>query len=78
MRKIGKNMAQRLALAGAVLAISVSSLMAQMSGTNAVGVLEDNIINARDTVWPIVITIVVGLVALNVFMKIGKKAGARA
>jgi len=49
-----------------------------MSGTNAVSVLSDNIENARDVVWPIVITIIVGLVALNVFMKIGKKAGARA
>lgn len=61
-----------------VMFASILTGLCQMSGTNAVSVLGDNIENARDTVWPIVITIVVGLVALNVFMKIGKKAGARA
>lgn len=50
----------------------------EVSGTNAVSVLSDNIEHARDIAWPLVITIIVGLVALSVFMKIGKRAGARA
>jgi len=70
---------KKLAALFALLLVSIKGVYAQaMNGTNAVTLLSDNIENARDVVWPIVITIVIGLVALNVFMKIGKKAGARA
>lgn len=49
-----------------------------MSGTNAVQVLSDNITNATNTAWPLVISIITGLVALGVLLKIGKRGGARA
>lgn len=49
-----------------------------MSGTNAVTTLADNITNATNVAWPLVIAIITGLVALSVFMKIGRKGGARA
>lgn len=49
-----------------------------MSGTNAVSTLADNVTNATNVAWPLVIVIITGLVALGVFMKIGKRAGARA
>jgi len=49
-----------------------------MSGTNAVTVLGDNIENATNVAWPLVIVIITGLVALGVFSKIGKRVGARA
>lgn len=53
-------------------------VVAQVSGTNAVTVLDDNITNASTTAWPLVIGIITALVALGVFMKIGRRAGARA
>lgn len=49
-----------------------------MSGTNAVTTLAANVENATNVAWPLVIVIITGLVALGVFMKIGKRAGARA
>jgi len=48
-----------------------------MSGTNAVTLLGDNIENATGVSWPLAIGIIGALIALSVFMKVGKKAGIR-
>lgn len=49
-----------------------------MSGTNAVTTLADNVTNATNTAWPLVIVIITGLIALSVFLKIGRRGGVRA
>lgn len=58
--------------------LSADMTMAQISGTNAVSVLGDNITNATIVSWPLTIGVITGLVALSVFLKIGRKGGARA
>jgi len=49
-----------------------------MSGTNAVALLSDNIENATGTSWPLTIAVIGALIALSVFLKVGKRAGIRA
>jgi Phage major coat protein, Gp8 len=49
-----------------------------MSGTNAVNLLGDNVENATNVAWPLVIVIITGLIALSVFLKVGKRGGVRA
>jgi len=48
-----------------------------MSGTNAVNLLADNIDNATGVSWPITIGIIGALIAIGVFLKVGRKAGVR-
>lgn len=65
----------------AVLAVLLglpAVVAAQVSGTNAVTVLADNVNNATNVAWPIVIGIMGALVCLGVFMKFGRRVGARA
>lgn len=70
----------RLKKSTAVLGLLLGTLASQaaVSGTNAVTLMADNITNASDTAWPIVIGIILGLGALGVFMKFGRRAGFRA
>jgi len=77
IRKMVRNMRKGALAAGAVVAGAASAGAQAMSGTNAVNLLDDNINNAINVAWPIVITVVIGLAALSVFLKIGRKAGAR-
>jgi len=68
---------KRLLAAGTVF-MAPCVLMAQLSGSNAVAVLEDNVSNATGVSWPLVVGIITALVALAVFMKIGRRAGIKA
>lgn len=52
-------------------------LFASLSGTNAVTLLSDNITNASETAWPIVVGIVLVLGTLGAFLKFGRRAGFR-
>lgn len=74
-RKVGMKWLSWLVLAVVWFAFPA---MAQISGTNAVALLEDNVTNATTVAWPIVIGIIGALVALSVFMKVGRKGGVRA
>jgi len=50
-----RNVGQKLVLMLAALAALVMNACAQLTATNAVGLIEDNVINARDTMVPLAI-----------------------
>lgn len=70
-------MFRKVAAFFALFAMTVCG-MAQISGTNAVSMLEDNVTNTTATVWPLVIGIITALVALSVFLRVGRKGGIKA
>jgi len=67
-----------VALCAAMVLASVSTSHAFLDGTNAVGLIEDNVNNAGNVIWPLVIGIIGALVALSVVFKVGRKGGIRA
>lgn len=48
-----------------------------MDLTNAVTTLSNGVNHVTGTTWPIVIGIVGALIALSVFLKVGRKGGVR-
>lgn len=64
-------------LAALALLVAVAS-QAEVSGTNAVTLIADNVENAQDTMWPITIGLIGALVVLGVLFKVGRRAGVRA
>jgi len=76
MVKFGKIGMALLVLA--VLALTAPHASAFLDGTNAVGLIEDNVNNAGNVIWPLVIGIIGALVALSVVFKVGRKGGIRA
>jgi len=73
-----KNAVRRLLLALSLLALGAGSVMAQVTGTNAVTVLESNVDNAVTTMWPWVIGLLCVGVVISVMLRLGRKAGIRA
>lgn len=45
-----------------------------MNGTNSVQAVGDAVAHATNVSWPLIITILTGLVALGVFLKVGGRA----
>lgn len=74
---MNKYLARLFAVLTALLALPALAA-AQISGTNAVTALSDNVTNATNVSWPLVIAIITALIALSVFMKVGKRGGIRA
>jgi len=73
-----KNAVRRLLLALCLLAMGSVSALAQVTGTNAVTVIEANVDNAVTTMWPWVVGLLCIGVVLSVVFKVGRKAGIRA
>jgi len=73
-----KKMGMLFVVCLALLVASAPSASAFLDGTNAVSLIEDNVTNASNVIWPLVIGIVGALVALAVVFKVGKRGGIRA
>lgn len=60
-------------VASGTMLLSGLSALAQVSGTNAVNVLEDNVNNAANVGWTAFIMIAGALLAVAIFMKFVKR-----
>jgi len=75
--KLVSQFGKFLVVALAILLGSMANSHAFLDGTNAVSMIEDNVTNASNVIWPLVIGIIAALVALSVVFKVGRKGGIR-